>query len=466
MCDNIQNYAAGATILGSFLSLLTKKYSKYIALISVAAGLLLSCILIPPVISGRNIFYEKIFTDFFSLVFSADAFSVFMAVVSSFIGLLIIIYSFGYIKEHENQTEYYFYVTLFIGSMLGLVFSANLILIYIFWEITAVCSWQLIGFYRRELHLRAGNQAFLVTFLGSALMLAGFGLIFKDFNTLNLNLLKGKEIPQLASVLILCGMLAKSAQLPFHLWLPDAGVAPSPVTALLHAAVLVKIGVYAFARLFVFTFAVTPQFQEIVFIISIVTILVAGAVAFVENDIKRILAYSTVSQIGYIFLGFATNISIGIKGAVFFILVHGLGKAGLFLTAGIVEHNTHEKDIRKLGGLSKTMPVASIAFLLCAFSIIGFPPFGGFFAKLFVIMSLVQSGKILFAVLAILGAVFTLLYLLRMYNAVFLGKTSPATEGVAEKTNSMVFVVLILGILSLLTGLLSQIPLSFIEIIK
>ncbi|MEW6556758.1 MAG: NADH-quinone oxidoreductase subunit L [Elusimicrobiota bacterium] len=458
----------GIPFFGSFVNLIIRKKQALLSTIFIFAGFVTSAFLVSPILSGITKYFYKYFTDFFSTAFVIDGLSVFMAVVSSFIGFLIAIYSAGYMQNYQHLKEYYFYITLFVGSMLGLVFSANLLLLFIFWEITALCSWRLIGFYRDEKGLLAGDRAFLLTFLGSGLMLAGFALVFAEYSTLNILTLHGKTIPLFAMVLIFCGMLAKSAQLPFHLWLPNAGVAPSPVTAFLHAAVLVKIGVYAFARLFVFTFPMIPDFQNIVAIISVITILVAGAAAFVEHDIKRILAYSTISQIGYIFLGFSTNVLIGITGAIFYILVHGLGKAGLFLAAGIVEHNTHEKDIRKLGGLAKTMPLTSIAFLLCAFSIIGFPPFGGFFAKLYVVMSIVQSGKIWLAALAILGAVFTLLYLFRLYNAVFLGTqiTLKKNADYAEKTKSMVVVVLLFGILSLLTGLLPQIPLAFIELIK
>jgi len=286
-------------------------------------------------------------------------------------------------KDSNRQKKYYFYVTLFISSMLGLVFSANLVLMYIFWEITSICSWQLISFYRKDQHLFAGNKAFLVTFVGSALMLLGISIVFIEHNTLNLIILRGKQISDLAMILIFCGMIAKSAQIPFHTWLPDAGVAPTPVTALLHAAVLVKIGVYTFGRIFAFTFYITQNFQHLVMLISIITILVTGMFAYVENDIKRILAYSTISQIGYIFLGFVSNYKIGIVGAIFYIVAHAIAKAGLFLSAGIVEHKVHERDITKLGGLIHTMPITSVSFLLCGLSVIGFPLFSGFFCKSF-----------------------------------------------------------------------------------
>ena len=183
-----------------------------------------------------------------------DPLSIFMAVVSSFIGFLIVVYSLGYIHNEENQNEYYLMVLLFIGAMMGLVFSGNLIFLYLFWEIIAISCWRLIGFYREPEHVRKADKAFLVTFFGAVVMLLGFIQIYGITNTFDITAMRGTLVPGTAVLLILFGMFSKSATVPLHTWLPDAGVAPTTVTALLHAAVLVKIGVYAFARLFLYTF--------------------------------------------------------------------------------------------------------------------------------------------------------------------------------------------------------------------
>ncbi|MEW6039889.1 MAG: NADH-quinone oxidoreductase subunit L [Elusimicrobiota bacterium] len=386
------------------------------------------------------------------LKFSADILADFMATVSTGVGMLIALYSTGYMKKQKHLLEFYFYLFLFIGAMVGLVYSANLILMYIFWEITAVCSWRLIGHYREEEHLLRADKAFIVTFFGSVIMLVGFGIIYRDFGTFNLAELKGQAVSTGALGLILCGILAKSAQLPLHIWLPDAGVAPTPVTALLHAAVLVKIGVYAFARLFVVTFNLPDLSREVIGFLSVASILVAGAAALVENDIKRILAYSTISQIGYVLLGLVMNGTIGIAGALFFILAHAFGKAGLFLCAGVVEHNMHTKDIRKLGGLIRSMPVTAVSFFVCALSIIGVPPMAGFLAKLFVIKSCFVNNEITLGVLGITGAVLTMFYLIRFFNEVFLGEPKTSVL-VHEGSFVMVLVVLVLAILSVAAGL-------------
>jgi len=256
--------------------------------------------------------------------------------------------------------------------------------------------------------------------------------------------------------LILFGILSKSATFPLHSWLPDAGVAPSPVTSLLHAAVLVKIGVYAYARLFVLTFKIDPIFLTVVPIIAAVSALISAGVALRENDIKRVVAYSTISQLAFILLGLSCGNEIGFVGGLLYILAHSVAKGGLFLCAGIVEHNMHTKDIRKMGGLAKTMPFTAVAFLLCAFSVMGIPPFSGFFAKYLVIDGIISANQIGLGVVFILGAVMTVMYLTRLFVKVFLGpQTNPEVK---EGTPIMVASVMTLGIVALLLGIFIYLP--------
>jgi len=420
-----------------------------------AATAALPMFLLPTAFAGGETIIRKELVLGLDFVLIIDPLSIFMAVVSSFVGFLIIIYSLGYIHHEDNQNEYYLLVVLFIGSMMGLVFSANLIFLYLFWEIIAICCWRLIGFYRLKEIVRKADKAFLVTFFGAVVMLLGFIQIYGTTNTFDLTAMRGTVIPGSAVLLILFGMFSKSATVPLHTWLPDAGVAPTTVTALLHAAVLVKIGVYAYARIFLYTFKLPDDWQQIIPILVVVSSLVAAAAATVETDFKRILAYSTVSQIGYIFLGFSMANPEGISGSLLFILMHGLAKGGLFLCAGIVIHATHTKDIREMGGLIKTMPVTAAAFLACAFSVIGIPPFGGFFSKFLVIMGTVKAGQVWIAAVALFTAVLTMFYLLKVFSMVFLGE---AKHPAPEKTPSMVFVVALLAVLSLAAGLFISTP--------
>jgi len=451
-------------LVGAFLSnIFSKKYKSYFSSLILFIAFLFCLFLLPQVVREKFVLYYKPLLGWFNFSFIADGLSIFMAFVSLLVALLISLYSTEYMRQYPEQGTFYFWMLLFVGAMMGLVFSNQLILLYCFWEMTSVCSWRLIAFYRKDQDLKAADKAFLVTFFGAALMLIGILLIYLQYGTLDLGLflIKRPPISSLAAFLILAGIIAKSAQLPLQTWLPDAGVAPTPVTALLHAAVLVKIGVYVFARIFCLSFLATPFFFHSVIILSLATIMVGAASALVEDNLKRILAYSTISQLGYIMLALALNTYLSLKIALIYILAHSLAKAGLFLCAGIIEHKTGTKDIRQLGGLLKAMPYTATAYLLCAFSIIGLPPFLGFWPKFMLILSYARAGYILAAIVAVLGAVFTMFYLFRLYNYVFLGEPKIAVQ----ETNKsfMVFAVLILGILSLVLGLLPRLAFNFIN---
>lgn len=434
-----------------------------LALLLVAASLIGSFMALPAAISDTPYSYRLELPLGLSFGFLGDGLAVFMAIVSSLVGAIIVFYSFGYIDHYKNQNEYYMMVVMFLGAMMGLVYSTNLIFLYLFWEISAICCWRLIGFYRdKEIVLRA-DKAFLVTVFGALMMLLGFIMIYQETGTFDLTEMKGVTITNAAMIMILFGIFSKSATLPLHTWLPDAGVAPSPVTSLLHAAVLVKIGVYVFARLFLINFTFNEIWHTAVPVIAAVSALVSAGAALVETDIKRIIAYSTVSQIGFIFLGLSCGSVVGAAGGLLYIMMHGLAKGGLFLCAGIIEHATGTKDIRKLGGLISTMPITAVAFIICAFSVMGIPPFGGFFAKYMVIGGAVYAGEPWIAVTFMLGAVLTIMYLIRAFTCVFLGpvKLSEIKEG----SMSMLVSVTMLGILSIVSGIFINVPSKFVQII-
>ncbi|HEX2954655.1 MAG TPA: NADH-quinone oxidoreductase subunit L [Bacillota bacterium] len=459
-------------ICGAFLLPLFSRFStklrNFLAFFLVVFSLGASISLIKPVLAGQTIQLRYAVPFGLDLIFRADVLGVFMALASTFIGLIIVFYSLGYIHHDTHQNEYYLMVVLFLGSMVGLVYSQSLIYIYLFWEIAAICCWRLIGFYRDPDTLLRADKAFLMTVFGAIAMLFGFIMIYGRYHSFDLHLLRGKEVSNLAMLLIMFGIFSKSATLPFHTWLPDAGVAPSPVTALLHAAVLVKIGVFAFARIFVGTMTYPPIWNQILPIVISLSAIVAGGAALVETNIKRIIAYSTISQLAFIFLGlfmFKFNNSynsLAIAGGLLFILMHGISKAGLFLCAGIIEHNVHTKDIRQMGGLMKSMPLTAISFALCALSVMGIPPFGGFFSKYMVIAGAVKSGRPWIAGVFIFGAFLTVLYLLRLFVLVFFGE--PKLPLVKEGTRTMVIAVILLGILSLVSGFLVRFPNEFIQV--
>jgi len=358
--------------------------------------------------------------------------------------------SLTFALEQENQREYYFMTSLMIASLIGASFSRNLVLFYIFWEIAALTTWRLVGFYREERIVWIADKTFLMTFLGSSFMLMGFCLLYIQTGSLDLIQLKGVAVPNINLILFLIflGIIAKSAILPLHTWLSDAHpVAPSPMSAIL-SGVEVEIGLLGFLRIFVWMAGVSWNW---ILILAVVSSLIGAGAALVEKDIKRIIAYSTVSQVGYILLGFALLTRIGVVAGLLYFIVHAIAKASLFLGAGVVERKYGTRDITKLGGLMKTSPVFGIGFLFSAFSIAGFPPFGGFYAKLMVIMGVVKESHFWVATLAIATAILTMLYLFRLFNGIFMGKEVP--EKSTSSSRLMIGCVVFLGIISLVIGI-------------
>jgi proton-translocating NADH-quinone oxidoreductase chain N len=450
--------------IGAFLLPLLGRIDIRLRNISAFLLVLCSCVLsfslLPAAVSGKVVTIARYLPLGLNFVLTADSLAVFMACISSLISTIIVLYSIGYISHYENQNEYYSMVVLFLGAMMGLVFSANLILMYVFWEITAITSWRLIGFLRKKIDVLRADKAFIVTVFGSVLMLLGFLSIYQQTGSFDLAVIKEyyrhNTLPNFVIVLILAGILSKSATLPFHTWLPDAGVAPAPVTALLHAAVLVKIGVYVYARLLIVSFPVGLPWQTIVPWIAGISALISGGAALIDTDFKRIVAYSTISQIGFIFLGLSLGSEMGIFGGLLYILMHGIAKAGLFLCAGIVEQKTKIKDITKLGGLFSVMPFTAVSFLFCAFSVMGVPPFGGFFSKYMIFSAVVGKGSLALTSLFLIGAILTILYLARLFMLVFTGELR--TPGAREGSPVMVTSVAILAVISLASGFFISYP--------
>lgn len=439
------------------------KLTGYLAVALIGAAHLMTWTLLGPARAGQvTSFKIPFYADLINLSLTIDALAAFMAFTSSLIATLIAVYSLGYIEHGDHEPEYYFIVTLFLGAMMGLVFSTNIIFLYTFWEISALACWRLIGYFREPDYIWKADKAFLVTFGGAVLMLLGFVLVYAQYGTFEIADLKGKTIGAVALVLILAGVLSKSASVPLHTWLPDAGVAPSTITSLLHAAILVKIGLYGFARLFCNGLSIPPQWHKWLLVAALASAFVSACAALQETNIKRLLAYSTVSQIGYTFLGLFAFTATGYVGALLYIMAHGLAKGGLFLCAGIIEHGTHTKDMTKMGGLFSKMPITGTAYLVCALSIAGIPPMAGFFSKYFVIQGMVAGGYHYLAVGAILTAVLTLLYMLRSFHTIFLGQ--PRGESHHEGAPVMVTVVAILAVMTVLVGFFLPMPFALAKV--
>jgi NADH-quinone oxidoreductase subunit L len=392
--------------------------------------------------------------------FSLDSLSLVFCFVITFVGFLIHIYSIGFMEKDGGFTRFFAYMNLFIGSMLVLVLADNILLMYLGWEGVGLCSYLLIGFwYKEPANGYAARKAFIITRVGDTAMIIGIFILFINFGTVNINELMqqasakwvaGSSLAVLTAALLLGGALGKSAQLPLQTWLPDAMAGPSPVSALIHAATMVTAGVYLIARTHVL-FSLAPVVQSTIAIIGALTLLIAGFSALAQHDLKRILAYSTISQIGYMFLALGVG---AWSAAVFHFMIHAFFKALLFLGAGIVILVLDEEhDIFKMGGLRKKMPVVFYTFLIGSASLSALPLItAGFYSKdqiLWYSFSS-QSGSIMLWLAGIIGALLTALYSFRMIFIAFYGEAK--TQPSFSPGKLMTVPLIVLAVLSLVGG--------------
>src|SRR5690242_11201680 len=357
-----------------------------------------------------------------------DPLSVFMMLIVSGVGALIVWYSIGYMDGDAEERRYFGYIALFVFSMLLLVQGGNLLLLLAGWGMVGLSSYLLIGFWHeRPSAIAAAKKAFVMNAIGDATMALAFFLLISKANSLEFGILGGQyssTVANLVALGLLGGAVAKLAQIPLHTWLPDAMEGPTPVSALIHAATMVTAGVYLIVRTHAI-FEQAPRVLELAAGLGAGTLLMAGLIALVQTDIKKVIAYSTMSQIGCMFLG----AGLGAYGnAMFHLMTHAFFKALLFLAAGLVIHAlAGEQDIRKMGGVGRLMPVTRIAFLIGSLALVGVPPFAGFFSKDSIIAASLTRGwygAVLFAV-ALVGTFLTGLYAFRLYLIVFPGEPSP-----------------------------------------
>ena len=396
--------------------------------------------------------------------FILDPLSLVFCFVITFVGALIHLYSVEFMNDDDGFARFFAYMNLFVSSMLILVLADNLLLLYLGWEGVGLCSYLLIGFwYKEPENGYAARKAFIVTRIGDTAMIIGLFLLFVSFGTLNirdlmqqisLKWVSGSPLAVISAALLLGGALGKSAQLPFQTWLPDAMAGPSPVSALIHAATMVTAGVYLITRTHVL-FTLAPVVMTAVAIIGALTLLIAGFSALAQTDLKRVLAYSTISQIGYMFLAMGIG---AWSAAVFHFMIHAFFKALLFLSAGAVIHLLHdEHDMFKMGGLRKKMPVIFITFLIGGASLSALPLItAGFYSKdqiLWFGWSSVTSSHWLWLA-GITGALLTSLYTFRMIFITFFGEVK--TEPVHKPGLLMTIPLIILAVLSLVGGFIEM----------
>ena len=404
------------------------------------------------------------------MAFLVDPLSAVMILVVTGIGGLIHIYATGYMHDDNAFWRFFAYLNLFTAAMLTLVLGDNLLLMFVGWEGVGLCSYALIGFwYHDHANARAGNKAFIVNRVGDFGFMLGMFLLFWSLDaqghgtvtfremarwasTLEGQTIWGLSVVTVATLFLFVGAAGKSAQIPLYVWLPDAMAGPTPVSALIHAATMVTAGVYMTARLNVF-FSMAPFTLQLIAVIGLLTALMAATIALTQTDIKKVLAYSTVSQLGYMFIGVGVG---GYAAAVFHLVTHAFFKACLFLGAGSVIHAMHhEQDMRKMGGLKQYMPLTFTTFLISVLAIAGVPGTAGFFSKDEILWLAFSNHHPLIWGLAVLGAGMTAFYMFRQLFMVFFGESRAdhhTREHLHESPRVMTLPLVILAIGALLVG--------------
>ena len=371
----------------------------------------------------------------FNIGILLDPISVMMLIVISTVSLMVHIYSFGYMKGEKGFQRYYAFLSLFTMSMLGLVVATNIFQMYLFWELVGVSSYLLIGFYyTKPAAIAASKKAFIVTrfadlgFLIGILIYGYYGGTF-GFTPDTVSLISGgASMLPLALGLMFVGGAGKSAMFPLHIWLPDAMEGPTPVSALIHAATMVVAGVYLVARMFPLFIAYAPDVLHWIAYVGAFTAFYAASVACVQSDIKRVLAFSTISQIGFMIvaLGVCTSADphhggLGYMASMFHLFTHAMFKALLFLGAGSIIHAVHSNEMSAMGGLCKYMPITHITFLIACLAIAGIPPFSGFFSKDEILAACFQFSPVMGWIMTVIAAM-TAFYMFRLYYGIFWGK--------------------------------------------
>ena len=395
--------------------------------------------------------------------YQIDQLSLIMLLLVTGVGFLIHVYSIGYMHHDENVGKFFSFLNLFIFSMLLLVMGANFVILFIGWEGVGLCSYLLIGFWNKNTaYNNAAKKAFIINRIGDLGFLLGIFLIYLTFNSVQY-----AEVFQKASLgqfgaygvgictaitlLLFVGAMGKSAQLPLYTWLPDAMAGPTPVSALIHAATMVTAGIYMVLRANVL-FTLAPDTLEVVAIVGAATALFAATIGLAQNDIKKVLAYSTVSQLGYMFLALGV---LGYSSALFHVLTHAFFKALMFLGAGSVIHAmSNEQDLRRMGGLRKALPITFVTFLIGCLAISGIPPFSGFFSKDEILAHAYEHNKVLW-VMGLLTAFLTAFYMFRLLFLAFFGEfrgTAAQKQHLHESPASMTLPLVILAVLAAVGG--------------
>ena len=459
----------GFLLTGLFRNYLSKALTGIIGCGTILAAFVLSVLIFGEV---RQAGAEPVTVTLFDFIsvgklsipfsFLVDQLSVLFLLIITGVGFLIHLYSTSYMHEEDGPqyARYFAYLNLFVFSMLLLVLGSNFVILFIGWEGVGLCSYLLIGYWFKNLDFgNAAKKAFIMNRIGDLGFLIAIFLMINKFNAVDFDTVFGKaggvSVGYLTAItlLLFVGATGKSAQIPLYTWLPDAMAGPTPVSALIHAATMVTAGIYMIARSHIL-YDLTPATQTVVAVIGLATALLAASIALKQNDIKKVLAYSTVSQLGYMFLGLGVG---AYTGAVFHVMTHAFFKALLFLGAGSVIHAMGgEQDMRKMGGLGKFLPVTRATFLIGCIAIAGIPPFSGFFSKDEILSAAYGKSPVYYAV-GVFTALLTAFYMFRLYATTFMGGfrgTHDQEHHLHESPAPMTIPLIVLAVLAVFAGFL------------
>lgn len=393
-----------------------------------------------------------------------DGLTCFMLVTVNLIAFLVTIYSISYMEKYTAKDKFYTLFLLMLAGMNGVIITGDMFNLFVFLEIAAISSYALVAFGTEHEELEASFKYAVMGCLASSFILLGIALLYSFTSTLNMADISrtltergGNKIIFFVSTLFLMGFGLKAALVPFHWWLPDAHPsAPAPISAMLSGVLIKVLGIYALVRV-LFNVLGLGEIKSILYILMIlgtISMVVGALLALGQKDFKRLLAYSSISQIGYIIFAFGLGTPLGFLGALFHLFNHSIFKSLLFLNSGAVVYATENRDLEKMGGLSQKMPVTGTTSLIASMSISGIPPFSGFWSKLIIIIAALQARQFVFAFIAILVSIITLAYYLKVQKFAFFGKLGKKWEGVKEVPFSMKLSMVILSIICLVGGLL------------
>jgi multicomponent Na+:H+ antiporter subunit D len=450
-----------AAVLVALLAKPWRRAGDVLATAASLALLILSLVLVRRVLDGETFSYDVGPASALGLHLKIDGLSLLLVGIVSLLTLMADLYAISYMERYTSKPRYYVLRLLMAMGMNAAVMGADMVNLYAGVEIGSMACYALVAYGMERNYLGASFRYQVFGAFASLLIIAGIALVYREAGTLNLSQLHafvGRQgmTPTLlfSAVLFLTGFGIKSAIVPFHTWLPDAhSVAPTPVSALLSGVFVKAAGMYVLARLFLGVFELSHTVSMTLMVLGSVSLILALFMALVQNDCKRLLAYSTVSQMGYILLGFGLGTPLGILGAVFHLMNHAVFKSLLFMNAGAVEAAAGTRDLRELGGLGQRMPVTRATSVIASLSISGIPPFNGFWSKLLIIIAAAQAGYPVFAVVAGLGSVLALAAFLKLQRHTFFGSLPERFKAVREAPLAMCLPMVLLAALCVGIGL-------------